>query len=222
MIKIGVDIDEKLIILLKEMLDYEFINTKRESSSFEIFIIDIDTENITDKIKANYKKGIPVVVVLGKNNIKEMRTLFLSNYVADCILKHEIYEIEKSIEKLIYSKQKYTQFYLNDNQKKGIIDFSEVTYISYCRTTRRIQFHLTNKEVFTLKENFSIIEEKLETINSFYKIERGTIINTSLIRYIDYKEETIIFRDFSILYVSKIKLKKIEEDLNLTKNRLYL
>ena len=115
-----------------------------------------------------------------------------------------------------------SQFYLNDNQKKGIIDFSEVTYISYCRTTRRIQFHLTNKEVFTLKENFSIIEEKLETINSFYKIERGTIINTSLIRYIDYKEETIIFRDFSILYVSKIKLKKIEEDLNLTKNRLYL
>lgn len=222
MIKIGVDIDEKLIILLKEMLDYEFINTKRESSSFEIFIIDIDTENITDKIKANYKKGIPVIVVLGKNNIKEMRTLFLSNYVADCILKHEIYEIEKSIEKLIYSKQKYTQFYLNDNQKKGIIDFSEVTYISYCRTTRRIQFHLTNKEVFTLKENFSIIEEKLETINSFYKIERGTIVNTSLIRYIDYKEETIIFRDFSILYVSKIKLKKIEEDLNLTKNRLYL
>ena len=222
MIKIGVDIDEKLIILLKEMLDYEFINTKRESSSFEIFIIDIDTENITDKIKANYKKGIPVIVVLGKNNIKEMRTLFLSNYVADCILKHEIYEIEKSIEKLIYSKQKYTQFYLNDNQKKGIIDFSEVTYINYCRTTRRIQFHLTNKEVFTLKENFSIIEEKLETINSFYKIERGTIINTSLIRYIDYKEETIIFRDFSILYVSKIKLKKIEEDLNLTKNRLYL
>lgn len=222
MIKIGVDIDEKLIILLKEMLDYEFINTKRESSSFEIFIIDIDTENITDKIKANYKKGIPVIVALGKNNIKEMRTLFLSNYVADCILKHEIYEIEKSIEKLIYSKQKYTQFYLNDNQKKGIIDFSEVTYISYCRTTRRIQFHLTNKEVFTLKENFSIIEEKLETINSFYKIERGTIINTSLIRYIDYKEETIIFRDFSILYVSKIKLKKIEEDLNLTKNRLYL
>lgn len=222
MIKIGIDIDEKLIILLKEMLDYEFINTKRESSSFEIFIIDIDTENITDKIKANYKKGIPVIVVLGKNNIKEMRTLFLSNYVADCILKHEIYEIEKSIEKLIYSKQKYTQFYLNDNQKKGIIDFSEVTYISYCRTTRRIQFHLTNKEVFTLKENFSIIEEKLETINSFYKIERGTIINTSLIRYIDYKEETIIFRDFSILYVSKIKLKKIEEDLNLTKNRLYL
>lgn len=51
MIKIGVDVDEKLIILLKEMLDYEFINTKRENKNFEIFIIDIDAENITDKIK---------------------------------------------------------------------------------------------------------------------------------------------------------------------------
>ncbi|BBA49694.1 LytTR family transcriptional regulator DNA-binding domain-containing protein [Fusobacterium varium] len=222
MIKIGVDIDDKLLILLKEMLDYEFINTKRENNSFEMFIIDIDSENVTDKIKANFKRGIPVIVVLGKNNIREMRTLFLSNYVADCILRHEIYEIEKSIEKLIHSKQKYTQFFLNDNQKKGIIDFSEVTYISYCRTTRRVQFHLTNKEVFTLKENFSIIEEKLETIDNFYKIERGTIVNIDLIRYIDYKEETIIFRDFSILYVSKIKLKKIEEDINLIKSRLYL
>ena len=38
MIKIGVDIDEKLIILLKEMLDYEFINTKRENKNFEILI----------------------------------------------------------------------------------------------------------------------------------------------------------------------------------------
>lgn len=204
MIKIGVDVDEKLIILLKEMLDYEFINTKRENKNFEIFIIDIDAENITDKIKLNFKKGIPVIVVLGKNNIREMRTLFLSNYVADCILRHEVYEIEKSIEKLIHSKQKYTQFYLNDNQK------------------RRIQFHLINKEIFTLKENFSIVEERLEAIDNFYKIERGTIINIDLIRYIDYKEENIIFRDFSVLYVSKIKLKKIEEDMILTKNRLYL
>ena len=63
MIKIGVDVDEKLIILLKEMLDYEFINTKRENKNFEIFIIDIDAENITDKIKLNFKKGIPVIVV---------------------------------------------------------------------------------------------------------------------------------------------------------------
>lgn len=76
MIKIGVDIDDKLLILLKEMLDYEFINTKRENNSFEMFIIDIDSENVTDKIKANFKRGIPVIVVLGKNNIREMRTLF--------------------------------------------------------------------------------------------------------------------------------------------------
>ena len=80
---------------------------------------------------------------------------------------------------------------------------------------------LMRKVIFE-EDRFSIIEEKLETIDNFYKIERGTIVNIDLIRYIDYKEETIIFRDFSILYVSKIKLKKIEEDINLIKSRLYL
>lgn len=123
MIKIGVDIDEKLIILLKEILDYELINIKQEKKSFIIFVIDINTENIENKIKTNFKKGIPVIVLLGKNNIEEMRNLFLSNYVADCILRHDVYEIEKSIERLINFKQKYVQFYLSNNQKRELLIF---------------------------------------------------------------------------------------------------
>ena len=222
MIKIGVDLDEKLIILLKEMLNYEFIDIKRENKNFTIFIIDINSKNIKDKIKINFKKGIPIIVLLGKNNIQEMRNLFLSNYVTDCILRHDIYEIEKSIEKSINLRQKYVQFYLNNKQKKGIIDFSEVTYINYCRVTRKTHFHLTSKEIFTLKENFSFIEEKLQGIDNFYKVERGTIINIDLIRYINYKEETITFRDLSILYINKIKLKKLDEDMIFIKNKICL
>lgn len=95
-------------------------------------------------------------------------------------------------------------------------------YINYCRVTRKIQFHLTNKEVFVLNRNFSVVEEKLEGVDNFYKIERGTIINIDLIKYIDYKEETIAFRDLSILYVNKIKLKKIEEDIIFVRNRICL
>ena len=223
MIKIGVDIDKKLIILLKkildyEILDYELIDIKHENKNFTIFVIDINAENIESKIKTNFKKGVPVIVLLGENNIREMRTLFLSNYVADCILRHDVYEIEKSIERLIHSKQKYTQFFLSEKMIKGIIDFSEVTYINYYRVTRKIHFHLTNKEVFILKENFSVIEEKLKGIENFYKIERGTIINIDLIRYINYKEETITFRDLSILHMNKIKLKEIAKN----KERLFL
>lgn len=222
MIKIGTDIKENLLILLREVLDYEFIEYKRSNVDFQIFIIDIASEEADMKIKDIFLKGIPIIVVLGKNDIQKMRTLFLNKQVADCILRHDIYEIEKSIDRLKNSQIKYTQFYLNDIYQKGILEFSEVTYINYCRVSRRVQFNILNKEIFTLKINFSTVETSLIEFANFYKVERGTIVNFNLIKYLDYKEEKILFKDLSELYISKIKLKEIEENTFITKNKLYL
>ncbi|CAK7041413.1 MULTISPECIES: LytTR family transcriptional regulator DNA-binding domain-containing protein [Fusobacterium] len=222
MIKIGTDIKENLLILLREVLDYEFIEYKRSNVDFQIFIIDIASEEADMKIKDIFLKGIPIIVVLGKNDIQKMRTLFLNKQVADCILRHDIYEIEKSIDRLKNSQIKYTQFYLNDIYQKGILEFSEVTYINYCRVSRRVQFNILNKEIFTLKINFSTVETSLIEFANFYKVERGTIVNINLIKYLDYKEEKILFKDLSELYISKIKLKEIEENTFITKNKLYL
>ena len=91
MIKIGTDIKENLLILLREVLDYEFIEYKRSNVDFQIFIIDIASEEADMKIKDIFLKGIPIIVVLGKNDIQKMRTLFLNKQVADCILRHDIY-----------------------------------------------------------------------------------------------------------------------------------
>lgn len=222
MIKIGTDIKENLLILLREVLDYEFVEYKRSNVDFQIFIIDIASEEADMKIKDIFLKGIPIIVVLGKNDIQKMRTLFLNKQVADCILRHDIYEIEKSIDRLKNSQIKYTQFYLNDIYQKGILEFSEVTYINYCRVSRRVQFNILNKEIFTLKINFSTVETSLIEFANFYKVERGTIVNINLIKYLDYKEEKILFKDLSELYISKIKLKEIEENTFITKNKLYL
>ncbi len=222
MIKIGTDIKENLLILLREVLDYEFIEYKRSNVDFQIFIIDIASEEADMKIKDIFLKGIPIIVVLGKNDIQKMRTLFLNKQVADCILRHDIYEIEKSIDRLKNSQIKYTQFYLNDIYQKGILEFSEVTYINYCRVSRRVQFNILNKEIFTLKINFSTVETSLIEFTNFYKVERGTIVNINLIKYLDYKEEKILFKDLSELYISKIKLKELEENTFITKNKLYL
>ena len=201
MIKIGTDIKENLLILLREVLDYEFIEYKRNNVDFQIFIIDIASEEADMKIKDIFLKGIQIIVVLGK---------------------HDIYEIEKSIDRLKNSQIKYTQFYLNDIYQKGILEFSEVTYINYCRVSRRVQFNILNKEIFTLKINFSTVETSLIEFANFYKVERGTIVNINLIKYLDYKEEKILFKDLSELYISKIKLKEIEENTFITKNKLYL
>ena len=57
---------------------------------------------------------------------------------------------------------------------------------------------------------------------NFYKVERGTIVNINLIKYLDYKEEKILFKDLSELYISKVKLKEIEENTSITKNKLHI
>lgn len=222
MIKIGTDIQENLLILLREVLDYEFIEYNGSDADFQIFIIDITSKEADLKIRDIFLRGIPVIAVLGKNDIQKMRTLFLNKQVADCILRQDIYEIEKSIEKLKNTQTEYTQFYLSDIYQKGILEFSEVTYINYCRVSRRVQFNILNKEIFTLKINFSTVETSLIEFANFYKVERGTIVNINLIKYLDYKEEKILFKDLSELYISKIKLKEIEENTSITKNKLYL
>lgn len=220
MIKIGIDSNDKFKSILEEVLDYEVVDAKEEED-FQVLVIDIETEELIEKIKRYFQKNVPVVVVLGKNDIREMRTFFHSKYITDCILRQDIYEIDKSIEKILKNSKKFKKFYLNDTFKRGIIDFEEVNYINYCRVTRKTQFNLVNKDNFPLKTNFSIIEKTLEGIKNFYKIERGTIINTDSIRILDFKEEAIIFKDSSMLYISKNKLKELEDNSNIRLDKIY-
>lgn len=63
---------------------------------------------------------------------------------------------------------------------------------------------------FEIKRNFSEVEERLESIKSFYKLDRGTIVNIGAVEILDFKEERIIFKNKQILYVSKVKLKELE------------
>ncbi|WP_297407544.1 LytTR family transcriptional regulator DNA-binding domain-containing protein [uncultured Cetobacterium sp.] len=212
MIKIGVDANSDLLTLLKETLDYNFIQISPENSfEYKIVILDIEIKNLSEKIKNLSSKGCNIIILLGNNNIKEMRTLLKSKYVDDCILRQDIYNIENSIEDILVKRNNFTQFYLKDTFYKGIIEFSEVLYIDYCRISRKTKFNLTNNKSFTLKRNFSDIEDFLENIDIFFKLERGLIINTSLIKFLDYKEEQIIFKDNSVLYISKSKMKDLEE-----------
>ncbi|WP_304158300.1 hypothetical protein [Fusobacterium ulcerans] len=90
MIKIGTDIQENLLILLREVLDYEFIEYNGSDADFQIFIIDITSKEADLKIRDIFLRGIPVIAVLGKNDIQKMRTLFLNKQVTDCILKSTI------------------------------------------------------------------------------------------------------------------------------------
>lgn len=223
MIKIGIEVESNLKILLKEVLNYNLIDIQRDENEIDkiaVLIIDINIPNVKEKIKKYYELGIPIILVLGKENIREMREYFLGGQIKDCILRQDIFKLEESIQAQINSPQNYKSFYLCDTYQKGILDFDEVIYISYSSVSRKTEFHLKNAEIFSIKSNFSEIEEKINSIKDFAKLDRGTIINISLIKILDYKEERIIFKDNSHVYTSKAKLKELEEKYNFGKGRI--
>lgn len=116
-------------------------------------------------------------------------------------------------------KEQNQIFYLPDTFKKAFFRLSEINFLVYSRMTRKVTFHLSNKENFDIRRNFSEIEEKLKNIESFYKLDRGTIVNLYSIDIIDYKEERILFKNGTMLYSSKLKLRELEERWYLLKNR---
>lgn len=223
LISIGVIGGDDLINRLKEKLSYDFVNPLEEGREFKILIIKLDRDsNFYENLKFYYNLNVSLIILLEKDNIKEMRSLFLLNIVDDCILKDDYFEIEKSIKISLNKRKNCRQFFINDTYQKGIIDFNEIKYIDFSRIERRVNFHLEDKNVFSLKRTFGSVEKKLKDIMDFFKIERGLIVNLEQIKILDYREERIIFKDYSCLYISKIKLKKLEEQKSLMGNKIII
>lgn len=223
LISIGVIGGDDLINRLREKLIYNFINPLKSEKEFKVLIIKLDRDsNFYENLKFYYNLNISLIVLLKTENIKEMRSLFLLNIVDDCILEDDYFEIEKSIKISLNKRKSCRQFFINDTYQKGIIDFNEIKYIDFSRIERRVNFHLQEKNVFSLKRTFGSVEKKLKDIRGFFKIERGLIVNLEQIKILDYREERIIFKDYSCLYISKIKLKKLEEQKSLVSNKIII
>lgn len=218
--KIGLVIDNNSKILLKEILNYDFVEIDIVEYC-KLVLLDISIPNFKEEFDFYFSQGVSIIVLVGNSNTKEMRTFLKSDKCFDCILRYDVYEIEKSIEEYYSSIKKYSEFYLGDTYLKGVFDFSEILYMDYCRVSRKVRFNLINNESFFVKRTFSDLDFLTVTFPNFYKLERGLIINTDLIKILDYKEERIIFKDKSILYISKIKIKELESIHNFEKNRVF-
>ncbi|MEG0748169.1 MAG: LytTR family transcriptional regulator DNA-binding domain-containing protein [Cetobacterium sp.] len=223
MIKIGIDVDNNLKVLLSDVLNYDFIDIRQNNISPEdinILVIDVNSNDLEVKISTYFNLNIAIIVLLGKENIREMREFFLKGIIKDCILRQDIFELEESIQTQINTTYGQTSLYLSDTYKRAIVEFSDVNYITYSSTTRKTEFHLKGNEIFSIKRNFSEVEEKLVLTKVFFKLDRGTIINTTLIKFLDYKEEQIIFKTGEFIYTSKMKLKELEDRCNLKKGTI--
>ncbi len=214
--RIGIKSDENLKTLVEELLPYDFVELDENFDFKDISIAIVDSLNKNFKLFLSElkKRRIPTIALLNESEFYKMRELFLEKTIDDCLLRKDIFKLESAIFKLINKSVNPEMLYLSDTFKKGIFNFSEINYITYSSITRKTEFHLIDSESFTIKKSFSEIEEKLSQIDCFYKLDRSTIINLDLIQLIDYKEEVIIFKNKSLVYSSKSKLKELEEIIN--------
>lgn len=227
MYKIGINIDPNLKEILEELMDVEFYKIEEYDNDdlyeLDLVLIDLHFENTDERIKELKSKDIPIIIlVLNKDDLRRGRFLFKENLIYDCIFKNDYFEIEKIIEEVIEKPRKVYEIIINDPFYKAIVDSREIIYINYCRLSRKTEIIDMNGKVYTIKKSFSEVEESLSSISFLFRLDRGTIINKSLVKELDYKREMITFIGGKKLSMSRSKLKYLEENINLFKNRIEL
>ena len=212
---IGIYVEQNLEEKLKSFSEDNFFDMKKykKNIEFDLIIIDIKTQNIDKKLSEYYSLNIPVILLIGIEDSINMRKYFVNRMIRDYVLRDDFVQLKESINFHKKTQPEFSNIFLKDCCRTGIIKINDIEYISYSSVTRETEFHLVKNKVFCIKKKFYEVEKLQEKIKNFIKLERGIIINSSLVNFINYKEEKIIFKTGKVLYLNKLKLKKLEEHL---------
>lgn len=228
--RIGVSIDLNLQEILKELLEVEFYSIENifdyEIEGIDAVILDLKYEKYENKIHFFSRKNIPIMLLCSRDDdYRKIKEYFKRGDIYDCIYRDDYFEIERSLDELFNREiilHNIKEIVINDNFYKAIIKIEDIIYINYCRLSRKTEITTKDGRVYYSKRGFSEVEQKLKDFNCFIKVDRGTLINSDLLKEIDYKGEKIIFLGEKNLFVSRSKLKILEENLDLFGNRIEL
>lgn len=146
---------------------------------------------------------------VGLNVDKNLKVLFAE---ISSLEYWDISDDETTLEKVevvvIDSKKERLYEYLNEYRKRGLlviilIDENAVYEMRDFLLGGLVDNCIVRRDIFK-------IEERLRNLSIFYKLDRSTIINLSLIQILDFKDERIIFKNGKYIYTSKAKLKELE------------
>lgn len=228
--RIGVSIDLNLQEILKELLEVEFYSIENildyEIEGIDAVILDLKYEKYENKIQFFSRKNIPIMLLCSRDDdYRKIKEYFKRGDIYDCIYRDDYFEIERSLDELFNREiilHNIKEIVINDNFYKAIIKIEDIIYINYCRLSRKTEITTKDGRVYYSKRGFSEVEQKLKDFNCFIKVDRGTLINSDLLKEIDYKGEKITFLGEKNLFVSRSKLKILEENLDLFGNRIEL
>lgn len=228
--KIGINIDLNLQEILRELLEVEFYSIDSiidyEIEKIDVVILDLKYEKDDSKIHFFSRKNIPVVLLCSRDEeLKKIKDYFKKREIYDCVYRDDYFEIEKTLDELFNKKiiiQDAKEIVINDNFYKAIIKIEDIIYMNYCRLSRKTEITTKDGKIYYSKRGFAEVEQKLKGFSFFIKVDRGTLINRNLLKEIDYKGEKITFLGNKNLFVSRSKLKILEENLDLFGNRIEL
>ncbi|MGL4645919.1 MAG: LytTR family DNA-binding domain-containing protein [Cetobacterium sp.] len=228
--KVGINIDLNLQEILRELLEVKFYSVESvldyEIEGIDVVILDLKYETDDTKIHFFSRKNIPVVLLCSRDDdYRKIKGYFKRREIYDCIYRDDYFEIEKSLDELFNKSgefQDIKEIVINDNFYKAIIEIEDIIYINYCRLARKTELTTRDGRIYYSKRGFSEVEQKLKSFSCFIKVDRGTLINKSLLKEIDHKGEKITFFGEKKLFVSRSKLKNLEENLDLFGNRIEL
>lgn len=228
--KIGINIDLNLQEILRELLEVEFYSIDSvidyEIEKIDVVILDLKYEKDDSKIHFFSRKNIPVVLLCSRDEeLKKIKEYFKKREIYDCVYRDDYFEIEKILDELFNKKiiiQDAKEIVINDNFYKAIIKIEDIIYMNYCRLSRKTEITTKDGKIYYSKRGFAEVEQKLKGFSFFIKVDRGTLINRNLLKEIDYKGEKITFLGNKNLFVSRSKLKILEENLDLFGNRIEL
>lgn len=200
--------NELLSFLLKQIIDFEIINKEeiKVGSDENVLISDDYIFKVRSDELSNYRK---ILILSDKIDTRFFKENKKNNKIT--YLKKEEYV---DIKEILQEKKKEeldieSKVILSDVGDEVYIKLKDISYFSYDRLQKK-SFVVVKGEKKYLRKNLMELEEILPK-SLFERVERGIILNLSLIKEIDYREEFIIMQDDEKIYLGKNILKKIKE-----------
>lgn len=202
--------NELLSFLLKQIVEIEVIEQNElELGNEEYFLI---TDDNIFKTKGIDLSGYKKIFILSDKIETGFFQENMTNHKIVYLKKEEYIDIVD-----IFSKEKEilnpeSKVILSDVGSEVYIPLKEISYFSYDRNQKK-SFVMIGGEKKYLRKSLMELEEILPK-KLFERVERGIILNMSMIKEIDYREEFVLMQDNERIYLGKTILKKIKDLTN--------
>lgn len=214
-------------VMFKNNLEYKIhIFNSYDKSFEEIVKSDIENKIYILDIEVKNKSGLDIATKIRNSDWYSILVILTSHYeleylvyksrvlILDFISKFDLYEkkMEDTINLCISNKLQNHKLMVKINRKIEQIEFSNILYMMYDSSIRKVKICTKTKEyetTQTLKEIFKHLK------GNFLYTHRACIVNVDNIKTININEKEIIFKDGkSIDLLSRNYLKQLKKHIN--------